>query len=152
MPVRRHALSAAATAAALGLALAVLSTAGGCSRRAAHASRPDNVVLVVIDTLRRDHLATYGYARNTSPFLDELARQGAAFEAITPAPWTKPATVSLLTGLHPVHHQAVDRLDRIPPGALTLAERLRSAGYHTLGVSANGWVSHPFGFDRGFDQ
>jgi arylsulfatase A-like enzyme len=157
MAVRRHARSAAAatvaTAAVLGLALAVLSSVAGCSRRgAAHANRPDNVVLVVIDTLRRDHLATWGYDRNTAPFLDELARQGAAFEAITPAPWTKPATVSLLTGLHPVHHQAVDRLDRIPPGALTLAERLRRAGYHTLAMSANGWVSHPFGFDRGFDR
>ncbi len=152
MAVRRHAFPAAAVAAALGLALAALLTAG-CSRRVAtHAARPDNVVLVVIDTLRRDHLATYGYGRNTAPFLDELAREGSAFEAVTPAPWTKPATVSLLTGLHPVHHQAVDRLDRIPSGALTLAERLRSAGYHTLGVSANGWVSHPFGFDRGFDQ
>lgn len=150
MPVRRQALSAAA-AAVLGSVLAAL-LAAGCSRPAARATRPDNVVLVVIDTLRRDHLATYGYARNTAPFLDELARQGAAFDGITPAPWTKPATVSLLTGLHPVHHQAVDRLDRIPPGALTLAERLRSAGYHTLGMSANGWVSHPFGFDRGFDR
>jgi len=145
-------MSAAAAAAVLGIVLAAL-LAAGCSREpAAHAARPDNVVLVVIDTLRRDHLATYGYSRNPAPFLDELAREGAAFEAITPAPWTKPATVSLLTGLHPVHHQAVDRLDRIPAGALTLAERLRGAGYHTLGVSANGWVSHPFGFDRGFDQ
>jgi arylsulfatase A-like enzyme len=147
-PVRRYALPAAAI---LGLALAAL-VAAGCSRPAAHAARPDNVVLVVIDTLRRDHLATYGYPRNPAPFLDDLARQGAAFDAITPAPWTKPATVSLLTGLHPVHHQAVDRLDRIPPGALTLAERLRRAGYHTFGMSANGWVSHPFGFDRGFDR
>jgi arylsulfatase A-like enzyme len=148
MPVRRHAVPAAILAALL----VTLCGGGGCSRRVAHATRPDNVVLVVIDTLRRDHLATYGYPRNTAPFLDGLARQGAAFEAITPASWTKPATVSLLTGLHPVHHQAVDRLDRIPPGALTLAERLRSAGYHTFGVSANGWVSHPFGFDRGFDH
>ncbi len=132
--------------------LSALLVVVGCSRPAAHATRPDNVVLVVIDTLRRDHLATYGYARNPAPFLDQLAREGAAFDAITPAPWTKPATVSLLTGLHPVHHQAVDRLDRIPPAALTLAERLRGAGYHTLGMSANGWVSAPFGFDRGFDQ
>jgi arylsulfatase A-like enzyme len=147
MPIPRHAVPAAV----LGLGFALL-LAAGCSRQAAHATRPDNVVLVVIDTLRRDHLATYGYPRNPAPFLDEVAREGAAFEAITPAPWTKPATVSLLTGLHPVHHQAVDRLDRIPPAALTLAERLRSAGYHTFGMSANGWVSHPFGFDRGFAQ
>src|SRR3954471_16839251 len=125
MSVRRNAVAAAV----LGLAFAAFFVVGGCSRQTAHATRPDNVVLVVIDTLRRDHLATWGYPRNTAPFLDQLAREGAAFEAITPAPWTKPATASLLPGLHPVHHQAVDRLDRIPPAALTLAERLQSAGY-----------------------
>jgi arylsulfatase A-like enzyme len=155
MPVRRHA--AVPAAAVLGIALVALLAAllavVGCSHEvAAHATRPDNVVVVVIDTLRRDHLATYGYPRNTAPFLDQLAREGAAFEAITPAPWTKPATASLLTGLHPVHHQVIDRLDRIPAAAVTLAERLRSAGYHTVGMSANGWVSAPFGFDRGFDH
>ena len=111
-----------------------------------------NVVVVVIDTLRRDHLATYGYSRDTAPFLGELARQGAAFDGITPAPWTKPATASLLTGLHPVLHQAIDRLDGLPTPALTLAERLRSEGYQTLGASANGWISQAFGFTRGFDE
>jgi arylsulfatase A-like enzyme len=114
-------------------------------------ARGANVVVVVIDTLRRDHLATYGYSRDTAPFLGEMARQGAAFDGLTPAPWTKPATASLLTGLHPVHHQAIDRLDRLPDAAVTLAQRLRGEGYQTFGASANGWVSPAFGFDRGFD-
>ncbi len=114
-------------------------------------ARGANVVVVVIDTLRRDHLATYGYSRDTAPFLGELARQGAAFDGLTPAPWTKPATASLLTGLHPVHHQAIDRLDRLPDAAVTLAQRLRDQGYQTFGASANGWVSPGFGFNRGFD-
>ena len=112
----------------------------------------DNVVVVVIDTLRRDHLATYGYARQTAPFLDRLARQGAVFDGLSPTSWTKPATASLLTGLHPLRHQAVGRLDSLPESVSTLAERLRTKGYQTMGVSANGWISNAFGFDQGFDE
>lgn len=113
---------------------------------------PDNVVVVVIDTLRRDHLATYGYARQTAPFLDRLARQGAVFDGLSPTSWTKPATASLLTGLHPLRHQAVGRLDSLPEPVVTLAERLREKGYRTLGVSANGWISKAFGFGQGFEE
>jgi arylsulfatase A-like enzyme len=113
---------------------------------------PDNVVVVVIDTLRRDHLATYGYARQTAPFLDRLAREGAVFDGLSPTSWTKPATASLLTGLHPLRHQAVGRLDSLPEQVTTLAERLREKGYKTLGISANGWISNAFGFGQGFDE
>jgi arylsulfatase A-like enzyme len=109
-----------------------------------------NVVVVVVDTLRQDHLSTYGYARNTAPFLDSLARGGVTLDGISPASWTKPATASILTGLHPVTHQAIDRQDRLPEEATTLAETLRSAGYRTLAASANGWVSPTFGFQQGF--
>lgn len=111
-----------------------------------------NVVVVVVDTLRRDHLATYGYARQTAPFLDRLAREGAVFDGLSPSSWTKPATASLLTGLHPLHHQAVGRLDALPEPVETLGEILRERGYRTLGVSANGWISREFGFDQGFDE
>lgn len=132
------------------LAAACMLASIGCAREP-HASR-DNVVVVVIDTLRRDHLATYGYSRDTAPFLGELARQGVVFDGLSPSSWTKPSTASLLTGLHPLRHQAVDRLDRLPDGAVTLAERLRRAGYFTLGISANGWISPGFRFDRGFTE
>ncbi|HEX3554147.1 MAG TPA: sulfatase [Thermoanaerobaculia bacterium] len=128
--------------------IAALALAG-CARRPA---TRDNVVLVVIDTLRQDHLATYGYGRDTAPFLGELARQGAVFDGLSPASWTKPATASLLTGLHPVRHRALDRWDRLPEAAVTLAERLQRQGYHTLGASTNEWVSPVFGFDRGFEH
>ncbi|HEY3571865.1 MAG TPA: sulfatase [Thermoanaerobaculia bacterium] len=113
---------------------------------------PLNVVVVVVDTLRRDHLPTYGYARDTAPFLESLARRGVVLDGISPASWTKPATASILTGLHPVTHQALDRQDRLPEQATTLAEVLRSAGYRTLAASANGWVSPTFGFQKGFDE
>lgn len=130
-------------------ALAVFAavSAAGCGHRG---PRP-NIVLVVVDTLRQDHLATYGYARDTAPFLGALARQGVVFDGLSPSSWTKPATASLLTGLHPLRHQAFARRDRLPDGVVTLAERLQRIGYRTVGASANGWVSPVFGFDRGFD-
>jgi arylsulfatase A-like enzyme len=133
-------------------AAALLLVLAGCAGHPhQRTGRRDNVVVVVIDTLRQDHLPTYGYSRDTAPFLDELARQGAVFDGLTPAPWTKPATTALLTGLHPVRHQSIDRLDGLPAAAVTLAQRLRGEGYQTFGASANGWVSPAFGFDRGFD-
>ncbi len=124
----------------------------GCAPSEMSEEKSDNVVVVVIDTLRRDHLATYGYGRQTAPFLDRLARQGAALDGVSPTSWTKPATASLLTGLHPLRHQAIGRLDGLPAEAETLAERLQRVGYRTLGVSANGWVSQEFGFAQGFDE
>lgn|GEM_PF-1773523 len=132
------------------LGAAFACVAAGCSRAPSLPKRPDNVVVVVIDTLRRDHLATYGYSRDTAPFLGELARQGVIFDGLSPSSWTKPATASLLTGLHPLRHQAEGRVDALPEDAVTLAERLHDAGYRTLGVSANGWVTSAFGFARGF--
>ncbi len=120
------------------------------ARRALPSPRPVNLVLVVIDTLRRDHLATYGYHRDAAPFLDRLARSGAALQGRSPSSWTKPATASILTGLHPLRHQAQDRRDALSPRAATLGEILGRHGFQTLAGSANGWVSHSFGFDRGF--
>ena len=68
---------------------------------------PPNIVLISIDTLRADHLGAYGYARDTSPNIDALARRGVLFEkAFTPAPWTLPAHASMLTGLTPYRHGA----------------------------------------------
>ncbi|NOY26142.1 MAG: sulfatase-like hydrolase/transferase, partial [Oligoflexia bacterium] len=73
---------------------------------AAASDQPD-LVLVVIDTLRADHLGSYGYSRPTSPALDELAARGLRYtDATSAAPWTLPSFASLLTGLIPAHHGA----------------------------------------------
>jgi len=128
------------------LALGVLA----CACRPASGPRR-NLVLVVIDTLRQDHLATYGYRRDTAPVLRRLAAEGAALDGLSPTSWTQPATASILTGLHPVRHQSI-RAEPLPPQADTLAERLRRHGYSTLGVSANGLVTSSFGFDQGFEE
>jgi arylsulfatase A-like enzyme len=134
--------------------------------------RPPNVVLVVLDTLRPDHLDFYGYERETAPFLAELAGRSTVFRhAQSTSSWTAPATASLLTGLHPVQHgvtlgffvhrarnkelekrgETTVELNRIAGEVPTLAELLRQRGYRTFGLSANVNVGSEIGFDRGFD-
>jgi hypothetical protein len=67
-----------------------------------------NVVMVTVDTLRADHLGCYGYPRPTSPFLDSIAAEGTlCADATAAASWTKPATGTILTGLHPSRHGAL---------------------------------------------
>ncbi len=112
-----------------------------------------NVILISLDTLRADHLGTYGYSRPTSPFLDQLAQQGTLFEtAIVQLPGTLPSHMCMFTGLYPNEHGVFP-----PNGALaseipTLPEILQKAGYATAGFTEGGYVAGHFGFDRGFDH
>jgi arylsulfatase A-like enzyme len=114
--------------------------------------RPD-VVLVSVDTLRPDHLGSYGYARDTSPTIDALAREGARFLAArSPAPWTLPAHATMLTGLLPGTHHAIEDGLAIPPDATSLAAALGGAGYRTGGFVSTLFVSELYGFERGFER
>ncbi|MEM8998581.1 MAG: sulfatase, partial [Acidobacteriota bacterium] len=133
------------------LALALL--AGGSLACARTPPEPPNLVVIVVDTLRADHLGAYGYAPPTSPTIDGLAERGALFEAAySTAAYTRPSTASILTGHYPSVHGAVTHADSIGPGIATLAERLQGAGYRTAGFYRNGNVGPRFGFARGFDE
>jgi len=112
-----------------------------------------HIALIVIDTLRADHLGAYGYPRDTSPQIDALARSGVVFtRAIAPSSWTLPSTASLFTGRHPTEHRASSWGRRLPRASATLGERLSDAGYATVGVSGNFvHVNERNGFSRGFD-
>ncbi len=131
----------------LGLLAAVASQ--GCTgpRRPAPLR---NLVLIVVDTLRPDHLHAYGYPRETAPAFTRLAAEGVLWDGVSPTSWTKPAAASILTGLHPLRHQTFTNHDALPEAATTLAERLRARGYATLGITANGWLSRGAGFAQGF--
>ena len=70
-------------------------------------SGPSNVLFVVLDTVRKDHLTPYGYDRPTTPNLAEFADEATVFEsAVAPAPWTLPVHASMFTGLYPSQHGA----------------------------------------------
>jgi arylsulfatase A-like enzyme len=123
--------------------------------------RPRNVVLVMIDTLRADHLGAYGYERDTSPNLDQFARENLKFEyAITSAPWTPPAVASMFTGRYAAGHGmmppngrrlAMKKSAVLAGDNITVAELLSAKGYQTIGISPNPWIKKEFGYDQGFD-
>ena len=115
-----------------------------------------NVLLVVVDTLRQDHLGTYGYEGNpTSPFLDSLASQSVVVEGLTASSsWTLPSMATLFTGLEPADHGVMRLAGEgfALPEVETLASKFRDAGYATGCVMGNFLMTRRRGggFDRGF--
>lgn len=104
---------------------------------------PDRVLLVFVDTLRRDHLGTYGYSRDTSPKLDAWAKRATVFEqARTVAPWTLPSARATLSG-----HQPEAWFD-VP----SLPARLAEAGFHAEAIVANAYLSPTFDMHRGWSR
>jgi arylsulfatase A-like enzyme len=127
---------------------------------AGEAPRPRSVVLVVVDTLRADHLGVYGYERPTSPALDRRAAGAAVFErAWSTSPWTLPSFGSLYTGQLPSRHAA----GLLRPGggersfayldesAASIGEILAERGFATAAVVNNPFLHPAFGLGRGFE-
>lgn len=111
-----------------------------------------NLLFILVDTLRAERLGSYGYERATSPTLDRLAASGVRFARhLAQSSWTKSSMASLWTSLLP-QRAGITRFDQVIPAELDLpAERLRNAGFQTIGLWRNGWVAPTFGFDQGFD-
>jgi len=119
----------------------------------AHADMPSrpNVVLVVLDTARADDVLST--APPVMPTVSALGRAGTAYpNAFAAAPWTLPSHGSLFTGTYPSEHGAHGDNTYLSGANRTLAEAFSAAGYETLGVSNNTWITGEFGFDRGFDR
>lgn len=113
-------------------------------------ARPD-ILLYVVDTLRRDRLGVYGNRRGITPRLDSFAREAVVFgDAVAQSSWTRPSVASLLTGVSPLRHGAVRLRSGISPEVRTLAEILREKGYATAGFVTNIHVASRWGFGRGF--
>jgi len=144
---------------------------GGC-RNSRGEKRP-NILLITLDTTRRDRLGCYGCARATSPNLDALAGESVVYDQATaPSNWTLPSHASLFTGKFTTSHGA--RYDAegplclkghlagpdtfwshfrargLSPDEVTLASMLRQAGYATAAVAAGPWLKRAFGLDKGF--
>jgi arylsulfatase A-like enzyme len=115
--------------------------------------RRANVLLITLDTLRPDHLNTYGYERDTSPSLDELAKDSFVFDqAFTVATTSGPSHATLLTGLYPAQHGLLDNGQEINDETRTLAETLRQTGYDTAGFVGYYALSEESGLDKGFQN
>jgi choline-sulfatase len=127
------------------------------------------VVLIVIDTLRSDHLSFYGYHRETTPFLSKLASRSVVFNnAFSASSWTSPATASIFTSMHPFQHgvlmgllaviRARKELDmqvkvnRIPDEIDTISEVFKKNNFRTYGISDNLNIGEKQGFTQGFDR
>lgn len=111
-----------------------------------------NVLFVVMDTVRKDHLTPYGYDRPTTPTLESFAEEATVYEeAVAPAPWTLPVHASMFTGQYPSEHGASQE-DPYLDGATTLAESLTAAGYDTACYSSNAWITPYTRLTAGFDE
>ncbi len=134
---------------------ALLCCVGLASQACAPAppQRAPDLVLISIDSLRPDHLGSYGYAAPTSPVLDALAAEGIRFsQAVSTTSWTLPAHAALFTGLYDTAHGVVARNLALAESHRTLAEELRDAGYRTLGLYTGPLLHARYGLSQGFEQ
>jgi arylsulfatase A-like enzyme/Tfp pilus assembly protein PilF len=153
-PTTRRSGRTAARVTLLAAAIAVVGAAGFWVARAARRPEHPNVLLITIDTLRADHVGSYGYAAAQTPTLDALARRGVRFErAITVAPLTLPAHSSLMTGTFPGFHGVRDNGGfYLGDDQTTLATVLRAHGYRTGGFVSAFVLDHRWGIGQGFDR
>ncbi len=125
------------------------------SARLALADAP-NIILIVVDALRADHVSAYGYERPTTPNLDAwVAEPGAIFgDATALSTWTFPSNATLLTGRSPssIGIQWSDPSSVIPADEVMLAEYLHDVGYYTAGFVTAYYARGYIGFDQGFDH
>jgi arylsulfatase A-like enzyme/Flp pilus assembly protein TadD len=136
-------------AAFVAVALGLLFLLSGCSRRA---GRP-NVLVITIDTLRADHVGSYGYKLARTPNLDRLGAEGVrCADAISAAPITMPSHSSIFTGLLPPAHGVRDNGSyALGDDAVTLAERLKRVGYRTQAIVSALVLNRRYNLSQGFD-
>ena len=127
---------------------------GGCGGGAVLADDegpPPSVILISLDTCRADHMSVYGYDRETTPFLEQLAEESAVYDhAIAASCWTLTSHMSMFTGLYPEQHGVLMNRLYLSAEVPTLAQRLEEEGYQTLAIYKEGWIHERFGFGRGF--
>lgn len=148
------------------LALALLAGSVSLARMSAAQASPSeviskssqpNVIVIVIDTVRADHLSVYGYDRDTTPNLKKLAEDSAVYDqAFSASDITLTSHATLFTGMyaswHGAHCQPPEATygRAVEPQVPTLAEVLSAKGYRTLGAAANLYLRPDFGLQRGF--
>jgi arylsulfatase A-like enzyme len=146
----------AVVAAGFGASLSLSDGEAGATAAPAippHLADAPNVILVMVDTLRADHLSCYGASDVATPAMCGLAENGGTlFDVFSHASWTKPATASLLTSLLPSSHGAMSKLAAVSDEATSIAEALDEHGFATGGIVSNINLAPSFGFAQGYDE
>ena len=143
--------------------IAAILISAGCRRGPEHPWRDMNIIWISFDSVRADHCSFEGYARETTPVLDAVAKRGVRFSrCIAQAPYTLPSYASMLTSRYVAQLAVQEQRDEkdqarvlgIAPGPsesdALVSEALRNAGYKT-GAFVQSWISKPLGFDQGWD-
>ncbi|HDN81131.1 MAG TPA: hypothetical protein ENG41_00185, partial [Methanomicrobia archaeon] len=111
-----------------------------------------NVVLLTVDCLRADHMSCYGYKRETTPFIDRLAKKSLFFKnAFSNGPNTRHSVPSFLSSTYPLLFLQEINGGKFHIGRRSVAEILKNNGYATAAVHSNPYISKFYGYDRGFD-
>jgi len=125
-----------------------------------NAQKGPNIVILLVDCLRKDHVGIYGYSRDTTPNMDYFSQEAVVFQdAISQCSWTIPSVASLFSSLYPSVHRAISHADDNKYGAdilnykiATVAELARDKGYATGAFVANRWICKRLQFDQGFNS
>jgi arylsulfatase A-like enzyme len=157
-PARRRRLAAAAAAAAcltgffvLRILLSAPEGPAGKRPAAASGTKPPNIIILLVDSLRADHLSAYGYPLPTSPRIDRLAKEGILFRrCYATSNWTIPTHASIYSGMLPSVHGSFSAYGRWEPAFPTLAQILSAEGYRTASFHDNKLVGRAYDLDRGF--
>jgi arylsulfatase A-like enzyme len=111
-----------------------------------------NVIIILIDALRADHLGCYNYSRDTSPNIDNFAKEGVLFSrAYAQANWTLPSIASIFTSKYVVNHKVFNIESKLSESELTLAEALKIFGYKTAAFTTGIFLNKQFNLCQGFD-
>ncbi|MCP4631648.1 MAG: sulfatase [candidate division Zixibacteria bacterium] len=115
--------------------------------------RKPNILLIIVDTLRYDHLGYSGYERNTSPNIDEFSKECTVFNnAYSQSGWTYPSFASIYTSLHPKDHSIIRWENQLDTSFTTLVEVLKDDGYATYGYPSHLGLDIQSGMAQGFDH
>jgi len=140
---------------ALASVAANVAVGGGAqpSAESPSTAKGPNVILIIADTLRADHVSVYDASHVSTPAIDSLAADGVVFEkAFAQSSWTRPSIATILTGLYPGSHSVMHKTDLLPNDVVTLAEAMKQAGYRTSGFVTNINIAPSFNFQQGFDE
>lgn len=112
-----------------------------------------NVLVIVLDAVRSDHVSCYGYERETTPNIDALAAEGVRYaNAFSPSIWTPTAHGAIFTGQYPSHVGVYGDALALPASEETLTEMFRAQGYRTFAASSGAHIRSGRGYDRGVDE